>query len=343
MKRKKLLLLLPVSLIILLFYFLQKGYAEKVKKHTGGFSRNWQWQPKEIADAAVETGDTLSQFINNDAGLLLVKSKNGVVRFEVNNNRLVQTAFYHFPNLDLRVCKINWRNNRFVVAHLPNQKLHWYVPGASIPEKTVDIGVPVSQLAFVSDKKIITRYLDDKKYSQLVVMLNDAGKRINTPDSTALPSVNDAGLAYDGAFVSNSGYTCAVSFFCNRMVVFDSTGKISWLGKTIDSVYHPPVVYANPGKTSFRYLGVKQPVNPGVAIYNGKIYVYSVVASNNPAPGKIGYRWALDRYNLYTGIYEHSLFPEKNKNEPVKDFYISTSGSLYALTQKRLISYQKIP
>lgn len=342
MKTNKILFVLPVLAVLLVFYFLQKGYAGKIKKHSGGFTRNWQVAPQKATGNTVETGDTLYQFISNDAGLLLVKSKNGVVQFQQSNNGLQQTAFYHFPNLNLQVCKIHWRNNHFVITDIPGRALYWYVPGATVPAKKTNTGISVSQSVFVTDSKIMVRYFDEKRYCQRVVLLNDAGKKISNPDSTALPSVNDAGLAYDGDFASGNGYTCAVSFFCNRLVIFDSTGKLVHTGKTIDTLAKPPAVYVNAEKSSFRYLGIKQPVNPGTEIYNGKIYVYSAVASNNPAPGKIGYRWAIDRYNLYTGAYEHSLFPEKEKNELVKDFYISPNGILYALTQTRIIEYQKL-
>jgi hypothetical protein len=338
--QKKIIYLVPFTAVAALLFIIYQVQARQAPLRKGGFSRiRAGSMPVLVSKQAI--ADSLHTILYANDEKLLARANKSVVeyRFDTKKQEWIQEKVIVFSSMNLRQVQIHFKEQRFVIFNPLDNELAIFTQDGLLLQ-TSKLPYLVSKMAVWDENNIIIRKLNTENEEHSISIIDRTGMQRTITDSTTFPSKNDMGMRFDGQFTSNGQFAIYTCFFSNHMAAFDKNGRIVWKSNTIDTCSQPPVVITNAAKTEFRYGSNLQMVNQNIQALSNKLFVQSAIPAENDMRQDWSHHIIMDVYDCNNGKYLHSLYLEREKNDYIKNVYITEKGKVIALSKSKLYLYQ---
>jgi len=129
----------------------------------------------------------------------------------------------------------------------------------------------------------------------------------------------------DGMLLKDNHYSFIVYVYRyrNQFVVMDTSLRLLYSGKTIDTVAHVHIQTgkANQGRT-IKMAAPPPVVNQSACTANGYLYIKSALKADNESPDIFNNASVIDIYHLKSGDYVNSFYVSDHNHEKMKEFAV---------------------
>jgi hypothetical protein len=198
-----------------------------------------------------------------------------------------------------------------------------------------------SHSALISPLSIVVKGFDTVHNDQILRKINLVTGDVKKGNITEIK--HDGGLSTAGLinYDKRTNLISYVNFFSNRIYFADTNLNLIKRGKTIDTFncYQAVAKESNVnGKVSFTYAVPPKVVNYYSCTYSGKLFVYSLLKSDNQSNHDFYRNANIDIYDLYSGSYKGSFYIPTIKGKMLISFKVQ-EDKLLALYEKTIVTY----
>ncbi|SFW73282.1 hypothetical protein [Chitinophaga sancti] len=177
----------------------------------------------------------------------------------------------------------------------------------------------------IAPDQFILRKLDRKISDQQFLKVNTSTSEI-TVEKNLSTLHQDGGMSTDGSLTyDTTGKKLVYTYFyLNQYFSFDTSLQKLQEGHTIDTSTHSRFQLAEATARNENVLtrqGPDQLVNNTSFVYNGKLFIHSLLKGDHEQAGKFSSNSAIDKYDLHTNQYQGSFYLPV-RAEKVRHIYI---------------------
>ncbi|MUP46545.1 hypothetical protein E0K83_12430 [Gramella sp. BOM4] len=305
-----------------------------------GFNRNFE-SPEFLIKDTIPLGYTGYYFTGAHDNSIFLGHKSApahILRYNLKTKDTIHLNFNidrrQFPNLDPDKLKlaiqyphtyfVDGSNGIFIKGNLINKNIN----------ETNELEWRFDNYIQIDSNTIAFRTYDMDKQQNMLAVINSIGK---ASDIYHPKKQQDGIFDTDGRLFHKNNDLIYLLYYRNEFLVFDNTLKLQYAGKTIDTISTAQIDISTLDNT-LTISGPPLRVNKNLFINHGKLYIESMIKSNNQSLKKFQQQVTIDVYDLKKGTYLHSFyFPKINRKRPVE--YTIHKDKLMAIFDKNLVIF----
>lgn len=317
----------------------------KFKGHQkNGFSRNFftkKIRPintctpdLDIASVAGFEGDSVF-FTSDEPGHFMISNKNldDTHHFKVNFGELRSVPPVYFLSLSYPYLKFLFGNEPCVINYDIVKKVF----------TKFAIGQFFNRAVCISSESMIVRSIAAHSFNpvfkKIAIKRNEVDRQQGFGEN-----LGDAGFSSDGMmhYDSANSRLYYLNYYNNHLICFDTSLNLVFRKRTIDTlsgIHTQTIRLIHDRDTTITFSQPPQRVNASSDIYDGNLFVASMLIADNENRSSFDENSVIDVYALSNGVYKGSFYVPNIDGKRLYGFKVSRNG-MYALYGKKIVLYQ---